>query len=258
MPPRKKKEPAKPPAKKRGARPKYNYELAQRYFVEGMPTDPDDPDGDRDWPNLRVISERTDIPYERIREASAKDRWTDLKRASQQASAVERQKARMEKMGKQSIEFDERGLDIAKLGMQLIGVRMGEIAKLVGLNKELRKDAEERYARGESVERSELWSVVRADEMERLAKAAATLQDIGRKALGTDIERIEIDSTVTAEIAISVSAELERDDPDRLAAFFAAADRAGLMDQLAAIESHTTDTDDDVVDGELVEEGEAS
>jgi hypothetical protein len=229
---------------------------AQQIFVEGMPTDPDEPEGDRDWPNMRVVAERTNIPYERIRERSSKERWPLLKQEHQRKIAKERQDKRISMLSSQAIEFDDTGLKMAKLGMRLIGVRMGEIAKEVKIRQALREDAERRLELGQAVDRKELWSAVRADELERLAKAAQTWQDIGRRSLGTDITQVQVDVTGTVETTISVAAELERDDPDRLAAFFAAAERAGIYEQMAELEApdQQQEDDDDTVDAELVEE----
>jgi hypothetical protein len=247
------------PAKRRTGRPtKYNYELARQYFVEGMPVDDAEPDGDRDWPNLRVLSDRTKIPYERIRQHAASERWTMQKHNHQAQVAQDRQQKRMAQMGKESIEFDTRSLDISKMGLQLIGVRMGEIAQMVKVHKDAREDALQRLQAGEPVARQELWSQIRADEMERLAKAAAVLQDIGRKALGTDVTQVQVQGDVSVQHAINVAAELERDDPDRLAAFMAAAERAHIWEQLELAgppKDTFTDPDDDdgVVEAELVE-----
>lgn len=255
MPAKKKSSPKKPEgAMTRTHKTKHDYVTAQKYYVEGMPTDPDEPDGDRDWPNLRVLSERLNIPYSRLRERSSRDRWTTLRNQHQQNVAQERQKERVKHLGKESIEFDNRGLDIAKIGLQLIGVRMGEIAAMVKASKANRDDAMQRLQNGEPVEKQELWSQIRADEMERLAKAAATLQDIGRKSLGTDVTQVQVDGGVQVTHAISVAQELERDDPDRLAAFMAAADRAGLWEQLELAPGEDGAEDEDIVDGEIVDD----
>lgn len=249
---------AVPGKRKPGAPRKYNYELARQYFVEGMPVDEAEPDGDRDWPNLKVLSDRTKIPYERIRGVAASERWTMQKHNHQAQAAQDRQQKRMQQMGKESIEFDIRSLDISKMGLQLIGVRLGEIAQMVKAHKALRDDAMTRLQNGEPVNRQELWSQVRADEMERLAKAAATLQEIGRRALGTDVTQVQVQGEVSVQHALNVAAELERDDPDRLAAFMAAAERAHIWEQLELAgpsKDVSTDPDDDdgVVEAELVE-----
>lgn len=243
---------------KKGINQKYDWEKALRYFVEGMPVDEDEPDGDRDWPNLRQLAEALGIPYQRVRERASQERWTEQKQAYQVASAQERQRQRMKTMGNKAIEFDDRSLSISEMGLQLIGTRMTEIARMVNARKQSRDAAVERLGQGGAVDRQELWTEVRADEMMSLARAAQTLQEIGMKALGTDIERHVIDANVNVEggTTINVTAELDRDDPDRLAALFAAADRTGLLDVLLELEGPDEEDDDEVVDGEIVEEGE--
>lgn len=257
MPPKKKaatktKTADKTPKKRSGPPAKYNWEQAQQWFVEGIPLDPDEPDGDRDWPNLRVLSEKTGIPYVRVREKSAAERWQDLKSGYQMRAAKDRQQKRMAFLGTQAVEFDNRSLDLAKVGMQLVGVRMGEIVKEVNIRKAIREVAEQNLKDGLPVDRKELWSAVNSSELERLAKAAQVWQEIGRKALGTDIEHVQIDASVAVDATLSVAAELERDDPDRLAAFIAAMDRAGLGEQLQIMAREDED-DEEVVDAELVE-----
>lgn len=249
----------KTPAK-RGRKTKYDYEKAKEYFVEGWPVDPDDEDSDRDWLNLRQVSERMEIPYERIRERSASERWTDLRRTYQTSAARDRQKRRIEQLGRKSIEFDDRSLRIAESGLKLIGHRMNEIAELVQAGRARRDEAVERFKEGEHVERMELWTQVRSTEMVELARAAEVLQSIGRRALGTDVEHVQVDATVNGEVAISVAAELERDDPDRLASFVAAVQRADLAEILAVqqVEQDTDEDEDDAdtEDGDEVYEAE--
>lgn len=233
---------------------KYDYDTARIFFVEGYPVDPDDPDSDREWLNLRELSDRQEIPYQRLRERASAERWTEQRKAWQRDKAADRQKRRMEKLGKQSIEFDESSLGLAKMGLQLVGVRMNEIAQMVKATADQRADAMNRLANGQPVDRQELWSQVRAEELERLAKAASTLQDIGRKALGTDVQNIDVNAHIVQEQVVSVAMELERDDPDRLAAFMAAVERAGLWDQLELEGNEDLPEDDDIVEADVVEE----
>lgn len=235
----KKQTPAKTPAKvpaKRGARKKYDYELLRQQFVEGFPVDATKPEGDRDWPNLRELAERTNVPYERIRECSAKERWLDLRSAHQQKVIRERQSKRVEFLGKESVEFDNRNLDLAKLGLRLIGTRMTEIAREVQTKAAIKEQAERDLKDGLPIDWKDLKTAVNSRELETLGKAAQMWQEIGMKALGTDIEKhsieANINSQVSVEATISVASELERDDPDRLAAFMAAAERAGIWQQL--------------------------
>lgn len=251
--PAKKKAPTKTvvprPAGRKQRTTKHNYVQAQQWFVEGKPKDDDEPDGDRDWLNLREISEATNIPYARIRERAAHERWTELRAQYQKQAAASRREKRIRQLSEHSVEFDNQAHNLAKIGMQLVGARLGEIVKETNIRKIIREEAEERLRNGEAVDRKELWSAIRSAEMIELARAAETWQNIGRKALGTDVQQVHVDVQGAVETTISVANELERDDPDRLAAFLAAADRAGLWEQLEA-----TGELGDIVDGEVVED----
>jgi hypothetical protein len=259
------KAPSKTPATRKGGRAaKYDYERLRMMFVEGFPKDPDEPEGDRDWPNLRELSERTNVPYERIRERSARERWIELRQVHQTEIAKSRRKKRVEKLANAAVEFDDKNLDLSKMGIRIVGTRMAEIVREINARAERRKIAEQRLAAGLPVEKFDLYSAIRSSELTDLAKAADIFQNIGMRALGTDVERHAIDITgdVTVEHAVSISAELERDDPDRLAAFMAAAHRAGIFEQLeleaGGLEDPEVegdgDEDGDIVDAEVVDE----
>ena len=96
--------------------------------------------------------------------------------------------------------------------------------------------------------------------------AATQWQQLGQKALGTDVQRMEIQQDIQHNIdvdveVLSISAELGRDDPERLASFLQAAKRAGLLDEVLtedpppyALESAQTDQTEDITDAELIEE----
>lgn len=251
-------------ARRSGGNRKYDWDSLRQQFVEGFPTNADEPDGARDWPNLRELSERTNVPYERIREWAAKERWTDLRLAHQTELVKARKLKRAETLGKESVEFDTRNLDLAKLGVRLVGSRMTEIARDAQAQAERRRQAEEDMRNGLPVDYSALRSAINSRELETLGKAAQMFQEIGMKALGTDIERMEISGQINHDVqieqTISVAQELERDDPDRLAAFLAAAQRAGLFSEVTAGELETGELetgeldDSEVHDAELVEE----
>ena len=94
-----------------------------------------------------------------------------------------------------------------------------------------------------------------------LSKAALQFQEVGQKALGTDVQRVDIHHDINADIDVdvqvtSISAELSRDDPERLAAFLQAAKRAGLLDTMLSdqqSQDHPAIESGEVVDAEIVE-----
>lgn len=254
-----KRTPTKTPTRKRKPRSdsKHDYALAQQWYVEGKPDDEEEPDGNRSWLTMRVIAEELDIPYQRIKERAASERWTELKATYQRQAAIDRQRRRMEQMGKNSIEFDDQSFNIAKMGQFTIGARLAEITKMIQATKDRRDDVTARLRAGEHVAKEEMWFIVRSSELIELARAAETFQTIGRKALGTDIERISIEANVEVEHAMSVAAELERDDPDRLAAFMSALERAGLLEKfelLSGGDDEDDDEPDDIEDAVIVED----
>jgi hypothetical protein len=105
--------------------------------------------------------------------------------------------------------------------MRLIMTRLGEVASEVQQTAEKRKYTMEKLAAGQSVKREELRSAIRSTEICELANAARSFQGIGTKALGTNIERVQIDSQVNVGANVSVNAELSRQDNGRLAGFLA-------------------------------------
>lgn len=248
----------------KGGNRKHNWESIKKQFVEGYPVKVEEPDGDRDWPNMRELSERVGVKYDQVRARASKERWAELRSAHQVAIARERQERRKERLGTEAIQFDEKNLDIAKLGLRLVHIRMGEILRGVSLKEAIRRQAEEDLKNGLPIDWKALSSFIRADELNALAKTAEILQGIGMKALGTDVDRHVLEVSGQVEHAVSVGEELQRDDVDRLAAFVAATNRAGLLDfmQLNPAEededadSPTMDGDDgdEIVDAEIVDE----
>lgn len=257
---------------KRRRKGKYDWEVIRAQFVEGIPTKEDDPDSDREWVNLRELSERTGVAYQQIRARAAEERWTDLRSAYQLDLTRKRQKARIEKLGSESVEFDDQALNIAKIGMRLVGTRMGEIARDVTDRQKLREQALFNRQQGYPIDYSDLRSAIHSTELERLGKSAQMFQEIGMRALGTNVERHEHTGAngepINIQHHISVVQELERDDPDRLGAFLAAAHNAGVFDQLAALEDedetpqleaqpHEEQQGEQVVEAEIVDDDEA-
>lgn len=232
-------------AGKKSSRTRYPWETIRQAFVEGL-TRGNDTD-ERVWLNLKELADHFDVPYQRVRERSASERWTALRHAEQVKLAQERQKRRQEKMIGESLDFDERSLNTAKVGMAMVQARLSEIADQLRRTRQTREEAIAKQERGEKVPRELLWSAVNYKEMDSLARAASTFQDIGMKALGTNVERHEITGADGGPIevdAVSVAEELLRDDPERLAHLLHAAQRAELIGN------------EDIVDAEVLDDEE--
>jgi hypothetical protein len=228
----------------------HNWELMRKLFVEGVPTKMDEPDGDREWLTLKEVSERMNVGYKTLSVRASKERWTSLKQAYQTSLAIERQKKRAQKLGKDAVEFDEKSLKIAQLGIGLVMTRYGEIVQEVTAKKAIREEALAKQQAGVPVDREDLWSAIRYGEMESLARAAVTLQEIGNKALGNDTQKLQIEGTIEHGHSISVNAELAREDKGRIAGVLAVMNRMPEFREIITAELE----DKDYIEGELVED----
>ncbi len=229
--------------------PKYDWEMIKRQYVEGVNTGTDEKS--LRLPTLKELSDEYGAPYTRVRERSAKERWTERRAEYQIVATRERQKKRVKKMAENAVEFDANAYKVASTGMAMIYTRLAEIAAQVNASRALRADALERQKNGEPVERYELYSAVNYREMEGLASAASRFQEVGMKSLGTDVQRHEIsgpDGGPIEATTTSIIQELNRDDPERLAMLVAAMKESGLY----------TGDDENVIDGELIEETETT
>lgn len=215
---------ASPPAR-------YPWEDIEDSFINGIATSEDGME--REYLNLKETAERFGVPYQRVKERSARYRWTEQRHAARTKLMQEQQKQRIQRLAKDAIDFDEDALKIAKIGMALTTTRLGEIADQVRSGKARRDEALERLKNGDAVEKHELYSAIYHAELESLARAAGTFQEIGRRALGTDIDKHEISGPGGGPLeigdAVSVASEMLRDDPTRLAAIVSALERTKAL-----------------------------
>lgn len=244
---------------------KYDWFEIKTAFVEGL-KDPQNPE-ERIFLNLKELSERLGVPLPRVRERSADERWFDQREQYQLRLAKTRQTKRILELSKESVDFDSSSLKVAKLGMAMITARMSEIAQDVQAQQRKREEALRLQSQGFLVDPRDLDTVIDARELDTLSRAAIQWQQLGQKALGTDVQKIDINQHTQIELDVdvevtSISAELGRDDPERLAGFLQAAKRAGLLDTVLAdpntdenqlaIESAPED-EDEIVEAEIVE-----
>lgn len=236
--------------KKRGTKPgqpvqrKYDWEYAKDMFITSTP-----------MVTLKEVSRRTGIPYDQVRQKSSKERWQYL-RAQEQAEAFKKKRTEFtNKMAGESIKFDENAVDTAKLGMNLVTGRLIEISKQFAAAGATSDVVIEKLKQGVPVRREELYSVINYKELRELSLAALTFQELGRKALGTDIDKLEINVDTTVEQVVSIGGELQKDDPERLAKFLEVLERTGLT--ALNLEGDGDEDDDDgdhmVIPGEVVE-----
>lgn len=240
--------------KRRPSRNKYDWPTLRKQYIEGIPTQ--DSKNERWYPNLRELAELHEMPYERLRKRSAEERWTHKKEAAELIVIAERSKKRAKEIAKNAMDFDEKSHNVAKIGMAMVTTRLAEIAKETEVKRPFRDDAMDRLRKGEHVEPHELYTVVRYKELEGLANAAERFNQLGMRALGTDVQRIDVtgmgDVTVNNNV-VNVSAEMRRDDSDRMAAMFEAMGESGLLPtELIEALGGEDDTADNIIEGEVV------
>ena len=238
---------------------KFDWEPIRRSYIEGWDSD-DAKVQSRVFPTLQEVADHFGITSTRVREISARERWPARRKAYQYQAAVEGRKNRLTAMADQANDFDDKSLTVAKMGMAMVTTRLAEIAEELKNSKTRRENARVKQERGEFVERHELWSAINYKELEGLAKASQTFQEVGRKALGvSDIERIEISGPEGGAIQVdgdfSIREELARDDPERLAQVIMAAHRAGVVDAIKEGEVIEAEIVDDTTYPPAIEEG---
>lgn len=202
---------------------RYDWPSVKMVFVEGTVDD----DGERTWPNLREVAELFDVPYVRVREHSAKGTWRDERSAFMANIERVRQDRRAKSLAQDSVDMDKRALQLARTGMQLAAARLAEIGKLVAEQQRAEQEHGADALRG----RPPL-PAVDARELATLIGAAESAYALGQKALGeipTLRHEISGPGGMPVQTQHDVRAELRQDDPDRLAKFLVAAERAGLV-----------------------------
>lgn len=235
---------------KRGYASKYDWDACMTEFMTSQPA-----------LNLKQVALRHGIPYGLVRNRAAKERWSVLRQQEQIALLKDNRQDFQLRMAKEAISFDETSIDVAKLGQGIIAGRLMEIARMVAAAGDTTNVVIEKLRAGLPLERKDLYSIVNYKELVSLAQAAAMFQEIGRKALGSDV----VDGTilqgeaVTADLekVVSIGGELSKDDPNRLAAFLEALERAGITSLEADGEAAEEDTEDvQVIEGQLIKPGE--
>ena len=251
--------------KRKVVQSKHNWEAAKADFVNGFAADPANPDVLK-YPTLKEISDNHQIPYQQVRAHSSNGRWAEERTAAQLEVAKKRRSDRVKKLASESERFDDQSLFIAKTMNGLIQARLVEISQELQARQDTRTRQLAELQGGEYVDPKEMRTAVWYKELNELASAASTAQQIGRKALGTDIDQIAIsmEQTIDVQGTLSVKAEMERTDTDRLAQMVQIVGRATIpaLGELMPGEDDGEEYDDEepveeiVVEAELVEEEE--
>lgn len=271
--PKKRRTKKTPPARRastavvKGPKTGFNWESIYREFVEGIAEGPGPED--RTFPTLKALAERHGPAYVTIRERAAAERWTEKKEQYQAQVAFDRQKERSKRLAKNAGEFDEKSYKVGDIGINLVMMRLAEIAQEAQAKKPVRDAAMQNLANGVPIDDKDLRSAIWSREIEGLANAAERFQNIGMKSLGTDVQRhtlsgpgggpIEVDGVVAP--TINIGQEIMRDDPERVAALIKSFGDAGLIPQgmikeIGQSAFEQPDDDEDIQDAEIVEDDE--
>lgn len=231
----------------------YDWTDIRREYIEGIPVAGSP--NEREWLTLKELAERHDIPYPRVRKRSSAERWPEHKQAAEYQATMERAKIRAKQIANNSLDFDDKAFGIAKTGMALIHARMAELTQDMAAHKNTRARALADKENGIPIKDKDLHAAVRYSEIEGLASAASKFQEIGMKALGTDVQRVDLTGELTSaqEITINVNSEVRRDDPERLAEMLTAMNQAGVLSDDIMHAINGPDDDDEVIDAEVVE-----
>lgn len=239
--------PVKPLPKKKGTR--HNWAQIATDFIEGIPKDGNT--DERWFPNLRELAEHHGAGYQTVRARAGKERWADRKEQHALEVVRERQKARTKTLVSKSLDFDDRAIKVAELGFGLVMNRIAEIAQEITKRKPIRDQALDDLENGLAIDYKDLYSAVNYKELEGLSNAASRFQEIGRKALGTDVQHHEISGPggepIPVQAQMNVHAEIMRDDPDRIAAILSSLQDAGMLEDGII---------DEVIGEEVTDEGE--
>lgn len=236
---------------------KWNWTLVTQAFVDGVQEDGSD---ERLYLSLTEISERYNIPLQTIRARSSQYNWFAQREEAQRRLIRSMQNRRVLELGGQSVDFDGKTLRLAQRSIDILTHRIDEIAQDITDQQVRREAALATLAEGGEVNANDLRSVVPVRELEVMSRAVLQWQQVGQRAMGTDVQRLDVQQEIQVEAdVVSVTTELGRDDPDRLAGFLQAAKRAGLLDQFTGqsaapvgqIEAVPV-ADGEIIDGEIV------
>ena len=222
-----------------------NWDDVRRDYVEGITDDKDN----RTYPTLKMLALKYNVTETAVRKHSSESRWGVQREQWQQRMAEERYRDQRKKMLSDAGAFDMNTLRIAQLGTALITKRLIQISKINEMVDETVDEAIQRKKAGMPTEPTDFYGAVHSRELLEIANAAQTFQAIGMRAMGTDVNRIEVESHGGGDVTINtvnIQNELTRDDPERLARLLQALRDAGL-DQPVEIEGEVLD-DDEAVD----------
>lgn len=241
----------------------------RREYVEGRVFDEGKKTEKRVWPTQKELSERFNVGEQQIANRSSKERWTELRNQFEIKMTMEYQSRRAKRMAQVANEFDDTAYTVAERGIAMVTIRLGEIAQEIEARQNLRDNSLALLRGGVLPKKEEMYSGINYRELEGLANSAARFQEIGMRALGTNIDRSAVvgpDGQIIdpTKATLDIRTELVRDDADRAAALTAAMIDAGVLDpaivdaiidqdQKQIASAPDREDDDSIIDAEIEE-----
>lgn len=230
------------------SRRKYDWDAIRQWYIE--------------FPGTKVthamVSREFGPHVQQVSTHANKERWAYLRSAHQAEKMKERMRDRTQWTVDEGEKFDKSSLDTARLGMSLVTSRLIELNEVFGASRGKHAELVRKLNGGLPLDKGERYSLMDYRELESLARAALTFQEVGRKALGTDVMDLSVtlNGEVSVEEVVHIGETLTRDDPDRLAKILDVMERAGLMK--AMLGEHTVidmlPSGEEILEGSFTEE----
>lgn len=200
----------KPPAG--GPRQRIDWPRVRRTYIDGLPG----PKGvtDRVYPTLNEVAEYHGINASSVRQRAAAEHWTDDREAAQLELDAQLRERRARTRADALTAIDDRAIAAGRMGLELVGRRLAEIAEAVERN-------------ASRPERDRAPTVIDAREVDALSKAAQGWYSLTVRSLGIDPETGGTGARPTTDTP-DVRREMTDGDADRLIAFAATARAIGL------------------------------
>lgn len=207
--------------------------------------------------NMIDLAKLYNVNVSVIRNRAAKERWTYLRAQYQTEKEVAIREARTRALINDAVSFDDNSLKAAKLGQTLIMARLTQIAQLMQAHGVAFEIIMEKMRKGVALQPHEMRGPVNYRELQGLADALGRFQDVGRKALGTDTEKLDLNilNTNVTRVEVAIGDELQKPDLDRTAAVVETMRRAGLHELLAA--KLALPANEEGNDGDLDDDGDS-
>lgn len=227
---------------------KHDWVTIREFFI----TNPDEDLTLADVARLHGVQEH------QVYKKSKEENWKWLRIQYWTQVLKEKRHRRAMKNADEADKFDDSAMAVAKTGMSMTQLRMGQIATYFQAKQPEFNYAIEKLRSGLPVARDEFFSAINYKELRELAQAALMFQELGHKALGTDVNPMDLGEMPEGALGgpteqiVSIGDELTRNDPDRIAAMMEALEDAGLLTYETDDKGRITKFD---IDGEWLEGG---